>query len=210
MSKKKLRRVTLVLVGVLLPAGAFGFGYFLKQDSIPTKTLGNTLVVNGEIDGTLKDANLDTTGLVPGDSIDKTIQINPKCTAPSLLRVKVVTYWAGKGEDSSNINTKFKIKYSNDLKKDSTESYWYKDKTDGYLYYMGIIDEKNTEIDLVEGFQLETGNNVNEYQGKNIKVKVDLDLIQAKHKVYSTKWGDIEKNLEVELDKLCDGITTTK
>lgn len=209
MSKKKLRRVTLVLVGVLLPVGAFGFGYFLKQDSIPTKTLGNTLEVDGGIGGTLKDANLDTTGLVPGDSVDKTIKINPECTAPSLLRVKVVTYWSDDENDSSNIKTKFKIDYSEELKSNSSEPYWYK-HTDGYLYYIGIIDEKISKIDLVEGFELETGDDVNKYQGKNIKVKVELDLIQAKHNPYSTKWGVEKGKLKEELDLLCNSITTVK
>lgn len=209
MSKKRTRKVALVLVGILLPLGTFGLGYFFKQDSIPTKKLGNTLVVDGEISGTLKDDALDTTGLVPGDSINKTIEINPNCTAPSLLRVKVNPYWSDSENDSSNIITKFNIKYSSELNSDKNEPYWYKDN-DGYLYYIGIIDENISNIDLVNGFALDTGDNVNEYQGKNIKVEVGLDVIQAKHNAYEQKWGVTNKELKVKLNELCESISKTQ
>ena len=93
MSKKKLRRVTLVLVGVLLPVGVFGFGYFFKQDS-KNSQVAHTLSVDGDIDGSItENVTTDATGIVPGDQVSTTIDIKPLSTSYSLLRVKVRPYW---------------------------------------------------------------------------------------------------------------------
>ena len=201
-NNKRVRRITIVLTCILIPLGAFGFGYFFGGETISNKTLGNTLEVKGEIGGTLKEAELESIGLVPGDSIDKTVDIKPKCTAPSLIRVKVEPYWDGmEGKKDNNISTKIAINYDTKLKEGSDESYWYK-HTDGYFYYMGIKNGSET-INLVNGFLLENEEDVNDYQGKKIKINVVLDIVQAKYNAYENKWNIEDDNLKEELNKLC-------
>ena len=214
MSKKKLRRVTLVLVVVLLPAGAFGFGYFLKQDSIDNK-VAQTLTVDGDIGGEVVNEMTNIDSIVPGDTINKNINVWPKATAPSLLRVKIDPSWYD-GDVKSDLSAKnVKLLYTDSVKtsfsEDGSKDYWY--KSGQYLYYMNFVTTKDEAMELVKGIKFNGGSDdtsANKYQGKNIKVKVDLDLIQAKHKAYSTKWIDIDENLKAKLEILCESIDTVK
>lgn len=210
-NKRKTRRIAIALACILIPLGALGFGYFVGGDKAADKKVANTLTVDGKIEGTVvntQDANTD--GIVPGDTISKTINIKPNATAPSLLRVKIEPSWydGNKKEDLSVSNIKFI--YTNDIVKDdfttSGKDYWYK-CDDGYLYYMNSVTTRAEAMELVEGIKFLGGNNDTDakaYQGKNLKITVTMDMIQCKYAPYKTRWG-IKENSELynKLEVLC-------
>lgn len=204
-SKKKLRYMAIVLALIFLPIGAFTLGYFFKNETIDAKTEGNTLTVDGSLDGTFK---TDTTvgNLVPGDTINKSIVLKPKCTAPSLLRVKVEPYWEGMDKaDNSKDSNNIKIGYNEDiiLKEvlEDGNGYWYK-HTDGYIYYIGEIKEGTPDINFVENIKFEGISEINKYQGKTLKMNVSMELVQSKHNAFESAWKITEGHLNTKLKSI--------
>ena len=204
-SKKKLRYMAIVLALIFLPIGAFTLGYFFKNETIDAKTEGNTLTVDGSLDGTFK---TDTTvgNLVPGDTINKSIVLKPKCTAPSLLRVKVEPYWEGMDKaDNSKDSNNIKIGYNEDiiLKEvlEDGNGYWYK-HTDGYIYYIGEIKEGTPDINFVENIKFEGISEINKYQGKTLKMNVSMELVQSKHNAFESAWQISDRDLKTKLKSI--------
>ncbi|WP_455537860.1 hypothetical protein [Terrisporobacter sp.] len=205
---KKIKRMIIALVCVLLPIGILGFGYFTGGDKVEGEKLANTLTVEGSIEVATKNSvEIETNGIVPGDTIDKTISIKPNSTADSLMRVKIEPAWEDVGSaKTSNI----KIVYAEGEVKDKIDSaqkdYWYKDGE--YLYYMNAIKTEKEGIQLVKGIKFLGGDNdedANKYQGKTLKINVTLEMIQCKYAPFTKKWTQISKDGELynELIKLC-------
>ena len=212
MSKKKLRRVTLVLVVVLLPFGAFGFGYFYSNKDIDNK-VAQTLTVDGHIGGSVVSKVSSIDGIVPGDTISKNINVLPNATTPSLLRVKIEPGWYNREKESSLSTENIKLLYNNvtenfiDYK--DKKDYWFK-SDDGYLYYMDSVTTKNEAIELVKGIKFNGGTddvNANIYQGKHLKIKVTMDMIQCKYAPYKKRWNvTSESELYKKLKNLCSNV----
>ena len=76
--KRTAKRIAIILAFILLPVGAFGFGYFFK-DTSQDKQLSHTLTVDGNIIS--EDINVNSNGIVPGDSISVPISIKPNSIA---------------------------------------------------------------------------------------------------------------------------------
>lgn len=209
-NKRKTRRIAIALACILIPLGALGFGYFVGGDKAIDKEVANTLTVDGKIEGTVvntQDANTD--GIVPGDTISKTINIKPNATAPSLLRVKIEPSWYNEDSETTLSVSNIKFIYANDIVKNdfttSGKDYWYK-CDDGYLYYMNSVTTKEA-MELVEGIKFLGGSddtNAKDYQGKNLKITITMDMIQCKYAPYKTKWG-LTSNSELykKLEALC-------
>lgn len=209
MSRKKLRRVTLVLVGVLLPAGAFGFGYFYSNKNIDNK-VAQTLTVDGYIGGTVV-SNVDNIdNIVPGDTINKSINILPNATTPSLLRVKIEPNWYNREKGTELSVENIELLYNNVTESfvdyDGKEDYWFKSE-DGYLYYINSVTTKDKAIELVKGIKFNGGSNdanANQYQGKHLKIKVTMEMIQCKYAPYKKRWNiDTKSDLYSKLKNLC-------
>lgn len=210
-NKKRVRRISIVLACILVPLGALGFGYFVGGDNKENQ-VAHTLTIDGSIEGTVvntQEANTD--GIVPGDTVAKTINIKPNATASSLLRVKIEPSWYD-GESKTDLSaSNIEFIYANNIvKSDFTTSgndYWYKNNDDGYLYYMDSVTTRDEAMKLVEGIKFTGGDgetDAKEYQGKNLKITVTMDMIQCKYAPYKTKWG-IEKDstLYNKLKDLC-------
>lgn len=210
-NKRKNRRIAIALSCILIPLGALGFGYFIGGDKAVDKEVGNTLTVDGKIEGTVvntQDTNID--GIVPGDTISKTINIKPNATAPSLLRVKIEPSWYNGDSKTTLPVSNIKFIYTNDIVKNdftmSRKDYWYK-CDDGYLYYMDSVTTRQKAMELVEGIKFLGGSddtNAKEYQGKNLKITITMDMIQCKYAPYKMKWGIKESSvLYSKLEALC-------
>lgn len=209
-NKKKTRRVAIVLACILIPLGAFGFGYFFKQDKVSEKKVTHTLTVDGNIEGTIKNTvEANTAGIVPGDTVDETINIKPSATTPSLLRVKIEPAWYNNDTKTDLKVSNIKFIYANDIVKDvfttETNDYWYNDGT--YLYYMDSVETKDSAKELVKGIKFLGGTDdtdANKYQGKNLKITVTMDMIQCKYAPYKTRWGiNKSSDLYSKLEALC-------
>ena len=211
MNRKKLRQVTLVLVVALLPVGAFGFGYFSRNDE-HNKQVTNTLTVDGSIEGSIVETSkVNIDGIVPGDTVSETIDIKPNATAKSLLRVKIEPSWTGGNSKQTFTTSNLEFVYTegiivSDKIKDDTNNYWFK-ANDGYLYYMNAVTKESDAMKLVEGVKFNGGSNdtdANKYQGKNLEIKVTMDMIQCKYAPYKTRGGvDSKSDLYEKLKSLC-------
>ena len=211
-NKKYFRKFSIVLALILLPIGAFTLGYFFKNNSVGNQ-VANTLTVDGSIEGSITE-NLVSgeTSMVPGDKVSATININPKSTAKSLLRVKLEPYWMNGDAKSSlstdNLEIIFKGKVQTDLSKGS----WY--KNGDYYYYINKVDKSTRVLELVKGikFLTESPNigDINQYQGKGIGISVTMDMVQCSDGAYQSRWSDdnIPKGLKDKLDSLCKSSKT--
>lgn len=206
---KKARRVSIILVCILVPVGAFGFGYFMKQGSLNNKQVAHTLTVDGEIKGTIVEMEESSAeGIVPGDTVGKTINIKTNATAPSLLRVKIEPSWYDGDNKTSLSVSNIEIKYADNVKYnefiEGRTDYWY-ENNDGYLYYMDSVT-KQEAIALVKGIEFLVNDNLDtkDYQGKKLKIKVDMEMIQCKYSPYEKKW-EIQNNIHLsnKLKELC-------
>ena len=95
------------------------------------------MTVDGSIEvTTTRETEVSLAGIVPGDTINKTINIKPDSTAESLMRVKIQPNW--EGVESPNISN-IKIVYADNAVKEelnsSENNYWY--KYGDYIYYIG-------------------------------------------------------------------------
>lgn len=209
-NKRKTRRIAIALACILIPLGALGFGYFVGRDEATDKKVAHTLTVDGKIGGSVvntQDANID--GIVPGDTISKTINIKPNATAPSLLRVKIEPSWYDGHSKTTLPVSNIKFIYTNDIVKNdfttSGKDYWYKGN-DGYLYYMNSVTTAEA-MELVKEIKFLSGDNdtdSKEYQGKNLKITVTMDMIQCKYTPYKTRWAiENDNDLYSKLEALC-------
>lgn len=165
------------------------------------------MTVDGSIEvTTTSETEVNSAGIVPGDTINETINIKPNATAESLMRVKIEPNWVDvDNPDISNI----KIVYADNIVKDNLNSdennYWY--KYGDYLYYIGKVTKQDA-MQLVKGIKFLGGTNdedANKYQGKNLKINVTLEMIQCKYAPFKTKWKETEGNITLynKLKGLC-------
>lgn len=190
---KRFRKVLVVLLAILVPVSiGFGFNFFSKNMEAESKKQYQTMTV----DGTLKINEKDITNvqnLVPGDKICDGVTMNITSSAVSLLRVKVDIYYAEVGSTEYTVTTDIaSIKNAGDN--------WLKG-SDGYYYYTQGV--KNDDIvKLAEDGIYFNGVNdavdMNEYQGKKIKVVANAELIQAKHGVFKDAWG-LDQNVDKDI-----------
>lgn len=206
-NSKKAKRLVIATLCALIPVGALGFGYFTGGDEKKDIQIANTLTVDGSIEvTTTRETEVSLDGIVPGDTINKTINIKPDSTAESLMRVKIQPNW--EGVESPNISN-IKIVYADNAVKEelnsSENNYWYKEGN--YLYYIGKVTTQDA-MQLVKGIKFLGGTNdedANKYQGKNLKINVTLEMIQCKYAPFKTRWTEVEKDGDLynKLNALC-------
>ena len=177
---KRFRKVLIVLLAILVPVSiGFGFNFFSGEssDSAENKamTVSGTLTVN---------KIYEAQNLVPGDKICNGVTMNITSSAVSLLRVKVDIYYAEVGSTEYTVTTDIaSIKNAGDN--------WLKG-SDGYYYYANGVKNGNTVTLASDGIYFNEANDdvdMNKYQGKQIKVVANAELVQAKHGVFAEKWG---------------------
>ena len=212
-NSKKAKRLVIATLCALIPVGALGFGYFTGGDEKKDIQIANTLTVDGSIEvTTTRETEVSLDGIVPGDTINKTINIKPDSTAESLMRVKIQPNW--EGVESPNISN-IKIVYADNAVKEelnsSENNYWYKEGN--YLYYIGKVTTQDA-MQLVKGIKFLGGTNdedANKYQGKNLKINVTLEMIQCKYAPFKTRWTEVEKDGDLynKLNALCPEANTS-
>lgn len=191
---KRFRKVLIVLLAILVPVSiGFGFNFFSWNKS--QELSKEAMTVDGAL--TITDV-ANVKNLVPGDKICDGVTMDIKSSAVSLLRVKVDVYCADSTTPETNIEP---IK--------NTNADWLKG-SDGYYYYTQGV--KNGDIvklaeDGIYFNGLNDNVDMNEYQGKKIKVVANAELVQAKHSVFAKKWGlnqDNDGNIYTKLKQISD------
>lgn len=207
-NKKYFRKFSIVLALILLPIGAFTLGYFFKNNSVGNQ-VANTLTVDGSIEGSITENIVaGETSMVPGDEVSATININPKSTAKSLLRVKLEPYWMNGNVKSSLSTDNLKMLFEGEVGESLSDGSWY--KNGDYYYYINQVDQSTEVLELVKGikFLTESTNieDINQYQGKGVGVSVTMDMIQCAEGAYKSRWLDdnIPEDLKNKLNSLCE------
>ena len=181
---KRFRKVLIVLLAILVPVSiGFGFNFFNKEINSTSNKQNKTMTVDGELK--INEDNIaNVNNLFPGDKICDDVTLNIKSTAVSLLRAKVNVYY---GEIGGEINkSAADICSINGI----DETKW-KKGSDGYYYYLGEVTN-GKKLDFVNSIYFQAVNDnvdINDYQGKEIKVVANAELVQAKHGVFEGKWG---------------------
>lgn len=211
-NKKYFRKISIVLALILLPIGAFTLGYFFKNNYVGNQ-VANTLTVDGSIEGSITENIVaGETSMVPGDEISATININPKSTAKSLLRVKLEPYWMNGDAKSSLSTDNLEIIFEGKVGTDLSEIDWY--KNGDYYYYINQVDQSTDILKLVKGIKFldESPNigDINQYQGKGIGISVTMDMVQCSDGAYQSRWLDdnIPEGLKDKLNSLCESSKT--
>lgn len=192
---KRFRKVLVVLLAILVPVSiGFGFNFFSKNMEATSNKKHQTMTVDGTLEIN-EEKIASVNNLVPGDKICDGVTIDVKSTAVSLLRVKVDVYY---GEVGGEIN-----KSASDICSINgiDETKWTKG-SDGYYYYMdGVTTGKQLDFASSIYFQVVNENiDINDYQGKEIKVVAKAELVQAKHGVFAEKWG-LTSDMKNQTDK---------
>ena len=181
-------------MAILVPVSiGFGFNFFSWNKS--QELSKEAMTVDGAL--TITDV-ANVKNLVPGDKICDGVTMDIKSSAVSLLRVKVDVYCA----DSTTPETDI-------APIDNPGTNWLKG-SDGYYYYAKGV--KNDDIvklaeDGIYFNGLNDNVDMNEYQGKKIKVVANAELVQAKHSVFAKKWGlnqDNDGNIYTKLKQISD------
>lgn len=211
-NKKYFRKFSIVLALILLPIGAFTLGYFFKNNSVENQ-VANTLTVDGSIEGSITENIVaGETSMVPGDEVSATININPKSTAKSLLRVKLEPYWMNGDLKSSLSTDNLEIIFEGKVGTDLSEIDWY--KNGDYYYYINQVDQSTDILKLVKGIKFldESPNigDINQYQGKGIGISVTMDMVQCSEGAYQSRWLDdnIPEGLKDKLNSFCESSKT--
>lgn len=166
------------------------------------------------------------TNMLPGDSVNKDVQVSNTATYDQFIRVKFVPRFVELGKDSdgkevrtpitqrkasdgtmhqldtNKIILNFTEWFNKDIKdvKDAANGTWVKGN-DGYYYYMGKVAPEKWTNTLLDSVTLDK-NSGNDYVGLGFDIDVEADSTQASnnaHKDWAKDSGIIEK-----LDKLQD------
>lgn len=158
------------------------------------------------------------TNMLPGDSVNKDVQVSNTATYDQFIRVKFVPRFVelGKGSDGKEVRTpiterkasdgtmhqldtnKIILNFTENLKKDGSNGSWIEGK-DGYYYYMGKVAPEKWTNTLLDSVTLDSKAG-NDYIGLGFDIDVEADSTQASndaHKDWAKDSGLIEK-----LDKL--------
>ncbi|MFR3498204.1 MAG: BsaA family SipW-dependent biofilm matrix protein [Paraclostridium bifermentans] len=158
------------------------------------------------------------TNMLPGDSVNKDVQVSNTATYDQFIRVKFVPRFVELGKDSDGKEvrtsiterkasdgtmhqldtTKIILNFTENLKTDGSNGSWIKGN-DGYYYYMGKVAPEKWTNTLLDSVTLDK-NSGNDYIGLGFDIDVEADSTQASndaHKDWAKDSGLIEK-----LDKL--------
>lgn len=203
MHKKKIQ--ALAVAGVLTVGVVGGtLAWFTSQDSV--KNTFNTGASNDENGKGIKIVEEFTppTDMLPGDEVNKDVQVKNTATYDQFIRVKKITpkfvdvnnnRTVIKEKDGKQLDTnKIKLKFTDKLNKDKKEGTWF-EGPDGYYYYMSKVAPKKWTNTLLDSVTL-VDDAGNEYRGIGFDVDIEADSIQASHDAYK-EWAKDSGSLEL-------------
>lgn len=157
-----------------------------------------------------------------GDDIKKVVHVkNVTTDNPALVRVNITPRWVEIGSDGNEIpwagvvnNSVVNLKFSNEnIIQGET---WSADKwllsSDGYYYYTSILPAKKTSSNILESVTVtvneKTVENPKDYEGKTLKIDVNVESVQPTKEAFVDSWGITDKYTDLKVWKLLDSLTT--
>lgn len=208
--KKKIKIVIVLGIILIISTTAFSLAYFNSKDKIK-----NEFTV-GKLEGKIVEENFkDGTDINLGEEIDKKVEIQNTCKNPELIRVIITPQWEDNEEiisASNEIKLIFSDKLKSNVGSDEEENYWVRG-TDGYYYYIGILNPKKEDAPktdsktppLLEKVFLK--NNIEDeikdkIKGKKLHVNVSLEGIQVNKESLNSKWNIKDDSIKSALERL--------
>lgn len=165
--------------------------------------------------------------MLPGDNVNKDVQVSNTATYDQFIRVKFIPRFVELGKDSNGkevrtpiterktsdgtmhqLDTnKIILNFTENLKKDGSNGSWIEGK-DGYYYYMGKVAPEKWTNTLLDSVTLDTAAG-NEYRGLGFDIDVEATSTQASndaHKDWAKGSGLIEKFDELQKQGVVDPI----
>lgn len=170
LGKIKIKVFVVAFVAVILT--------FLSQDTIAYyQTVGKatSVITSGNIQFIIHETTeqgtefpKDGVYIVPGDVVSKKVSIESDCEHPFYLRVKMVY-----GVDSQELSVDecFKLNVNNE--------YW--EFYDGWYYYKGIVNPKETTPYVFSHVELVGSKIDNKYLGKTLTLTVNAQAVQSEN-----------------------------
>ncbi len=170
LGKIKIKVFVVAFVAVILT--------FLSQDTIAYyQSVGKatSVITSGNIQFIIHETTeqgtefpKDGVYIVPGDVVSKKVSIESDCEHPFYLRVKMVY-----GVDSQELSVDecFKLNVNNE--------YW--EFYDGWYYYKGIVNPKETTPYVFSNVELVGSKIDNKYLGKTLTLTVNAQAVQSEN-----------------------------
>lgn len=175
--------IATILMFLIAVATIIGLSYALDNINLTRSTVSN--ITTASLDASLVEQYTEPSGVLPGSSVDKVVNVvNGDTSIDALVRVKVDKE-CGKSRDANN---KIVNPLSADvIDIDYDETNW--EYIDGYFYYKNILKPgTTTTTPLFKKYTINKSAG-NEYKNAVCDVVVDADIIQATEAAVNSVWG---------------------
>ena len=165
-------------------------------------------ISTGTIKGQIVEVYETASGVYPGNTVGKTVNVKNTGDSDSIVRIKVEKVWGEVRDDDGKLIPKDGLSTDNILIDYNTE-YWRYNETDGYFYYLGVLKPGETTLEpLFEEFKIDedTGN---EYAGLQGDIIIKMECVQAGSDGASL-WGTTLTDLGIEYVETEPVDTTTE
>ena len=201
MKKINVKNKTLIIsaLAIISLLSITTLAYFTSQDKVTNKIqTGDVDITVEEIVGEV-DENLNW---------PKEVKIKNDSKSPVLIRVSIIPRWQDGNKPYLGDSTLIKLNFTNIANEGDyrigTEK-WVKGN-DGYYYYNTIVDTGKATKEILRSVQLNLPDDKkNIYEGKDLKVDVKAEAIQATTDAYKAAWTSIKDKSEIDkmIKKLC-------
>lgn len=202
MKRKKI--ITLVLAG-MLALGAVGgtFAWFSSSDNAQNDfSVANGSGSDSDVD--IYEKFTPPTGIEPGDSNEKIVQVKNIGYYDQFIRIKITPSW--KDNATGTLDNTLIIPIENaSVKTDFSAGSWYKEGD--YYYYMGKVPAGGFTAAVIDKVQLSLSAD-RTYQNKDYKVTVETTGVQASNDAYLSEFTGISDGLKTALAGFQDDTNT--
>ena len=215
MKKKKIISA-IAAVAVVASLSIGSLAYFTSKESLKNSfsTIAQGSGDKGGDAGIDINENFDpdkAKNMIPGDTVNKDVQVDSTANYPQFVRVKLSPNWVNK---DGSINTQLNDTDLDDILLNTvnvsekleatTENKWYKG-TDGYYYYIGVLQPQGTEgantPRLLDSVTL-ASDTEKVALGSGFTVDVTAESVQATNDAVGSVWQGVPDNVLARLKAL--------
>ena len=207
MKKKKIISA-IAAVAVVASLAVGSLAYFTSKETVKNSfsTVAQGKEDKGGDSGIDIDENFDpdqAKNMIPGDTVNKDVQVNSTANYPQFVRVKLSPSWDNAELNKTDLKDIIlnKVNLTTSIKDStSTENKWF--EANGYFYYIGVLQPQGTKgantLRLLDSVTL-ASDTEKVALGNGFTVDVTAEAVQATNDAVESSWNDAPKNV---LDKL--------
>lgn len=193
------------IIMILLLVFVFSVGGTLAAWQSSSSTINKVTIAS--VNGIINEVYDQGQTVLPGDTIDKIVNVKNTGTADSIVRVKVEKAW-GEDRDQNGILIINQSLPTDNIQITFDTVDWYYDVSDGYYYYKHVLEPgESTVAPLFKEFHV-TNDTDNEFENMQADIKISMECIQAGENAVSY-WGKDLKQLGIAYIKPAKPATDT-